>query len=1005
MFKKIFKRNKKGLKRKKSKSKKSNKLNVSSGNLETNMNTYSFIESGSNTEDDEDDDIDLPKLNFTCILNNPLEDTNNTSLFGQLLMKFQEDQRIVTEEERIKKEGYKFDLIDIIQDKKISLSHNNSFVLENKMLKKFVKDGEEEEEELDDILNDLEQLENIFSVKKSLEQCIKETNEELFKDKKTFKLKKYVDLTYNNYIAKIKHEYLIYRDYHKSNIMKNLVFNDLSNNDDIKIGSKQEIMNTVNNYRKSMIQLMNLIDKEYKVDTKNFKINKNLLNMNINQIMESTMKIIEQKGIIELASEKSNINNNIIKYFFKNNYPKLINEVDNVNFKITDLIEKKNYLKSKFIDSTQKIILMKLKRQNLLKLNYMCKKMLGANCHNIEDMKDIIEIREMREKLKNIPNIGLNIIKKLNEELDNREINKNSENINKITILIKNEINNCFDIETYIPINEEEEEEDEEEYEIEENPKKKYNYKYYNLEENIFKKIFQYKNIKEIIFLIINPIDENFINEKYYSFLELAQNKDEYIQKVINVLLSSVEQVLLTTFGKILPLKNLNEMLFLFYIGKMSQYLFDSINKMFNEKDKDKIMIDVNNTLFNIIDKNLFFIIDDLSNYNQNIDQFIIKNKLLKEVYNQIPIFLLNKKFSEKIENYELSFIEYFGKGRNEKMKNGLTCDNLRNLDSFSNEYQELINIIFSFSNEFINRDEEKKIEDLKNNILLDVDLSKIKKESKEINLIEIPKISEGKKETKNCKLMSTSLDLIDDSIYTLKMILFFNKKFYNEIFSYLYDIFYNFINLNNDIVLETKGQIKNITQNELAASYSSVYLIREITSKIISFLNSSNDINEETKKKYNDLETSSKEYLENNILKLKDMIQSGINESSLDEFKKIITSEKYPIINKGSLPINQFAESLVKLVKNVSKSLKNCYEDKTISKIILDSLNHFNNEVEKLLEKKELNDEEEKKQFKKDFLFIKKNIDNGIDDIDFKGFKKKLTTVYKKLLPKEKGE
>ena len=335
MFKKIFKRNKKGLKRKKSKSKKSNKLKVSSGNLETNMNTYSFIESGSNTEDDEDDDIDLPKLNFTCILNNPLEDTNNTSLFGQLLMKFQEDQRIVTEEERIKKEGYKFDLIDIIQDKKISLSHNNSFVLENKMLKKFVKDGEEEEEELDDILNDLEQLENIFSVKKSLEQCIKETNEELFKDKKTFKLKKYVDLTYNNYIAKIKHEYLIYRDYHKSNIMKNLVFNDLSNNDDIKIGSKQEIMNTVNNYRKSMIQLMNLIDKEYKVDTKNFKINKNLLNMNINQIMESTMKIIEQKGIIELASEKSNINNNIIKYFFKNNYPKLINEVDNVNFKIS----------------------------------------------------------------------------------------------------------------------------------------------------------------------------------------------------------------------------------------------------------------------------------------------------------------------------------------------------------------------------------------------------------------------------------------------------------------------------------------------------------------------------------------------------------------------------------------------------------------------------------------------------------------------------------------------
>ena len=972
------------------KSKKVNKLNLSSDNINTNMNSYSFIESGPTIEDDQDDDeIDLPKLNFTCILNNPLEDTSYTSLFGQLILKFQEDQRIVTEEERIKKEGYKFDLIDIIQDNNLHLNHNNNSVsLEDKMAKNMKKDKEEEEEELDDILNDLEQLDNIFSVKKNLEQCIKETNEELFKNKKTFKLKKFVDLPYNNYIAKIKHEYLIYRDFHKKNIMKKIILEDLNNND-IKIPNKEEIMNTFNNSRKSLIQSINFIEKEYIIDTKDYKIKDKLLNMDINQIMESTIKMIEQKGIVELESEKSNVNYNLIKYYFRNNYPKLINEVNNIYSKITILIEKNNFLKKNFIDITQKLIMKKLKRQNLLKLNYIYKKMLDANCHNIENMKDIIKIREMREKLKNIPNLEINIIQKIKEELDNREININLDNINKISTLIKNEINNSFEVETYIYSNEDEEEHEDDE--DEENPKKKYNYKYYNFEENIFKKIFKYKSIKEIIFLIINHIDENFINEKFYSFLELAQNQDEYKEKVTNVLLSSVEQVLLTTFGKILPLKNMNEMLYLFYIGKMSQYLFDSINKMFNEKDKDKIINDVNNSLFNIIDKNLSFIIDDFSNYNNIFEQFIIKNKLLKEVYYRIPIFLLNKKFCEKIENYELNFIEYFGKERNEKMKNGLTCDNLRNIDNFSNE--------------FINRDEEKKIEDLKNNILLDVDLSKIKKESKEINLIEIPKISEGKKETKNCKLMSTSLDLIDDSIYTLKMILFFNKKFYNEIFSYLYDIFYNFINLNNDIVLETKGQIKNITQNELAASYSSVYLIREITSKIISFLNSSNDINEETKKKYNDLETSSKEYLENNILKLKDMIQSGINESSLDEFKKIITSEKYPIINKGSLPINPFAESLVKVVKNVSKSLKNCYEDKTISKIILDILNNFNNEVEKLLEKKELNDEEEKKQFKRDFLFIKKNIDNGIDDIDFKGFKKKLTTVYKKLLPKDKGE
>ena len=1004
MLKKIFKRNKKGLRKKKSRSKsKSNKLNISSDNLDTNLNNLSFVESGPNIDED-DDEIDLPKLNFTCILNNPLEDTNNTSIFGQLLMRFQEDQRVVTEEERIRKEGYKFDLIDIIQDKKLSLSHNNSFVLENKLLKKLEKDGEEEEEELDDILNDLEQLENIFSVKKSLEQCIKETNEELFKDKKTFKLKKFVDLSYNNYIAKIKHEYLIYRDYHKKNIMNKILENLSDDDKDIKIGNKEEILKTVNNYRKILNDAMNLVDKEYKVDTKDYKIKGSLLNMDISQILESTTKIIEQKGIIELAAEKSNINYNIIKYFFKNNYPLLVNEVDNVQFKIANLIEKKNHLKNKFMDTTQKMIMMKLKRQNLIKLYDIYKKMLEAKCNKIDNINTIIEIREMKEKLKNIPNIGLNIIKKLNDELNTRETNLNSENINKITTLLKNEINNRFDIETYNNINEEEEEEDEDDDESEINPKKKYNFKYYNIDEKIFKKILKYKTSKETIYLIINNRDYGFIKEKIYSLLELSESKTEFMQKISNVILSSIEQVLLTTLGKILPLKNINEILFLFYIGKMSQILLDTVNEIINDNDKEKLISDVNNCLFDIIDKNLSFIVDDLSSYNQNIDKFIIKNTILKQVYKQIPIFLLCKSFNSKVENYEMNFIENFGKIQCEKIKDELTFDNLRNLDNFSYEYQKMINIIFAFNNESLNQDNDIKIENLKNNILLDVDLNQKKDEPKEINLIEIPKITEKKNEIKKCKLMTTTLDLITDSIYALKMLLFFNKINYNRILSYLYEIFNNFINLSNDIVLETKGQIKSITQNELAASYSSVYLIREITSKIILFLNSSNDINDETNKKYKYLESLSKEYLDKNILKLNNMIQSGINESSLEEFKRNINSEKYPIVN-GNISINPFAHNLVKLVKNVNKSLKDCYEDKTISKMILDNLNDYINEIEKLLEKKEINDEEEKGQFKRDFVFIKKNIDKNIEDIDFKGFKKKLFNVYKKKLPKEKGE
>ena len=334
-----------------------------------------------------------------------------------------------------------------------------------------------------------------------------------------------------------------------------------------------------------------------------------------------------------------------------------------------------------------------------------------------------------------------------------------------------------------------------------------------------------------------------------------------------------------------------------------------------------------------------------------------------------------------------------------------MTFDNLRNLDNFSYEYQKLINIIFKFDIESINQDEEKKMADLNNHILLDIDLNHKKGEPNEIAFIEIPVISEGNNIKKNCKLTMTSLDLITDTIYALKMTLFFNKKNYNQIFIYLYEIFNNFIKLSNDVVLETKGQIKNITQNELAASYSSVYLIREITKKIILFFNSSKSISDDTIKKYNDLENAAKDFLDKNLLKLNNMIQGGIKEASLDELTKIINLEKYPAPKNSSLPINDFATNLVKLVAGVSKSLRNCYEDKIISKIILDCLNNYNSELEKILEKKEFNTEEEKKIFKKDFAFIRKNIDKGIEDIDFKSFKKKFVSIYKKLLPKNDKE
>ena len=1009
MLKRIFNRNRKGLfkkskqKPKKAKVSKYNKLNISTD--ETNMNTYSFIESGPSI-DDEEDELDLPKLNFTCILNNPLEDINNNSIFGQLLSRFQEDQKIVTEEERLKKEGHKFDLIDIIQGE--GDLYNNNISYENKILKKIgKKDEEEEEEELDDILNHLEQLENIFGTKKTLEQCIKETKTELFKDKKTFKLMKFVDLNYNNYIAKIKHEYLIYRDNRKKNIMEKInLDDDILNNDNnkIKINNSEDILKQINNYRKSLNVSMDKIEKDYKVDINNFKIKDNLLDLQIENIFGVIQQLIEQKGIIELESEKSQINYDLIKLFFINNYPKIVKQVNSLQNEVKILVNKKNMLKNKFIDISQKMILTKIKKQNMLKLLNIYKSMLYANCDKIETINEILDIRETKEKLKLISDLNIKIIKKINDELTAKELNITNDNIAKITTLIKNEINNCFNIETYTN---EEEENNNNINDI----KNKYDHNYYNFNEKLFKQIIEYKkNIQEnlkitdCIILLINSIDEEFIKKKLYTYLELSENKEDYMKKIHDVILSSIEEIILTTLGKILPLKNMNEILYLFYIGKMSQYLLDSINKILEEKEKENIINDIRNKLYDIIDKNLSFIIDDI-NYSNNldIDAFIIKNKILKEVYINIPVFFENKNFMEKIDNYEFNYNEIFWKDKNSKIKEILNADNLRCLDNISYEYQKFINVIFSFNYDSLNKDEEIKYNNLKNNILLGIDLTIKEEDPKEINLIEITKSIEGKNTIRKCRLISSILDIIKETIKAIKMLIFFKAKYYSKILLYFHDILATFINLSNEIVLETKGQIKNITQNELASSYSSIYLIHEIISQLILFISNSENIEEDVKNKYKELEILASDYMQKNLQKLNNMIKEGIYESSINEYKKIISSEKYPIA-KGSLPINPFAENIVKLVKNVNKSLKHCYEDETISKIILDNLNIFIDELEKSTaeNKKELN-AEEKKQFKRDFTFIRKNIDKDIEDIDFKGFKKKLNAISKKGEDKEK--
>ncbi len=70
-----------------------------------------------------------------------------------------------------------------------------------------------------------------------------------------------------------------------------------------KIWTKEEVLNTVNNYRKGLNNSLALIDKEFQINTNKNIIKDDLLNIGINQILEINMKLIEQKCIVELEQK------------------------------------------------------------------------------------------------------------------------------------------------------------------------------------------------------------------------------------------------------------------------------------------------------------------------------------------------------------------------------------------------------------------------------------------------------------------------------------------------------------------------------------------------------------------------------------------------------------------------------------------------------------------------------------------------------------------------------
>ena len=131
---------------------------------------------------------------------------------------------------------------------------------------------------------------------------------------------------------------------------------------------------------------------------------------------------------------------------------------------------------------------------------------------------------------------------------------------------------------------------------------------------------------------------------------------------------------------------------------------------------------------------------------------------------------------------------------------------------------------------------------------------------------------------------------------------------------------------------------------------------------------------------------------------KLEDLIENHCINEALEKLYEI----KLPYYNviSGDVPVNEYCLDYVSILKDIYESMKNCYEDNFIKEMMNKALNDFFDKFEDyILHGKKIEDENCLKQFKRDMIFLKKNL-VFINIIDLTEIKNRIDNINKSVLP-----
>ena len=329
-------------------------------------------------------------------------------------------------------------------------------------------------------------------------------------------------------------------------------------------------------------------------------------------------------------------------------------------------------------------------------------------------------------------------------------------------------------------------------------------------------------------------------------------------------------------------------------------------------------------------------------------------------------------------------------------------------LKEIPQRYQNLLNIFFSFDinnnclkdENIITKFPSEKIKLIKE--LEDEEEEKTNNSDDNTDIInnQLITIKSGDNSEIKIKSNQTLLEIIQLSFDTLKMFTIFHKECYGSILQNFTRIILSHLNFQTEQIYSGQCNFA-VSQQEICITHCIFILIEYIYEHIKTsdfFLTVADVCESNIADNYLDLDKEINKCCDLSKKRMEDLIENHCINDTYNKLQEI----KLPYYNviSGDVPVNEYCIYYVSILKDIYESMINCYEDNFIKEMMNKALDDFFNKFEDyILHGKKIEDENCLKQFKRDMIFLKKNL-IFITIIDLTELKNRIDNINKSVLP-----